>query len=141
MKKYHRFAAVCAALCLAATLLLAGCSSTGHPITQGQECSACHNDDRSACEGVSPSNVTEVGMTFSVEIDESQVYLCTARYADEQGETVIPTQVRSIDAAEASAVTVSEPGIYVLCAGDVSSPKMLVVNAAEDGPQDAVVKL
>ena len=50
--------------------------------------------------------------------------------------------MRTIPASEFGAVTVSEPGLYALCTGDVASPSATVlVSATESGPTDTVVKL
>ena len=43
---------------------------------------------------------------------------------------------------EDGAVTVSRPGLYALCTGDIASPSATVlINATGSGPADAVVKL
>ena len=62
--------------------------------------------------------------------------------ADDEGGTVVPARMRTIPASEFGAVTVSEPGLYALCAGDISSPSATVlVNATEDGPADVTVRV
>ena len=56
--------------------------------------------------------------------------------------TVIPSRDRTLSADELGAVTVSRPGLYALCTGDIASPSATVlINATESGPADAVVKL
>ena len=55
---------------------------------------------------------------------------------------MVPARMRTIPASEFGAVTVSEPGLYALCAGDISSPSATVlVNATEDGPADVTVRV
>lgn len=133
------------ALCLAVSLAaLAGCSSN-HPITKaGEACASCHSDGREAVQGQAADaalgNATETGLTFAVESGADKVYLCTAAIAD--GDTIVPAQMRALSADELGAVTVSEPGAYALCTGEISSPASItLVNATESGPADAVVKL
>ncbi|EOS50788.1 hypothetical protein [Adlercreutzia caecimuris] len=133
------------ALCLAVSLAaLAGCSSN-HPITKaGEACASCHSDGRAAVEGeavdAALADATETGLTFTVGSGADKVYLCTVAVAD--GGTIVPAQMRALTADELGAVTVSEPGVYALCTGEISSPSSItLVNATESGPTDAVVKL
>lgn len=134
-----------AALALACLLTasagtLAGCASS-HPITKsGEQCASCHSDGRTAVEGAGSASATETGLTFAVESGAEEVYLCTAAVAEDG--TVIPSRDRTLSADELGAVTVSRPGLYALCAGDIASPSATVlINATESGPADAVVKL
>ena len=113
-------------IALAATLALgalglAGCTSS-HPVTKaGEACASCHSDGRAAA--VTP-----------------EVYLCTASIADTG--TVVPARMRTIPASEFGAVTVSEPGLYALCAGDTSSPSATVlINATDSGDAIANVRV
>lgn len=133
------------ALCLAVSLIaLAGCSSN-HPITKaGEACASCHSDGRAAAEGEAASaalaDATETGLTFTVEGGADKVYLCTVAVAD--GGTIVPAQMRTLTADELGSVTVSEPGVYALCAGEISSPSSItLINATESAPADTVVKL
>lgn len=121
-------------------LALAGCASS-HPVTKsGEQCSSCHSDGRAAVEGTGSASATETGLTFAVESGAEEVYLCTAAVA-ENG-TIIPSRDRTLSADELGAVTVSHPGLYALCTGDVASPSATVlVNATESGPADVTVKL
>lgn len=128
-------------ICLATgALALVGCASS-HPITKsGEQCSSCHSDGRAAVKGTGSASATETGLTFSVESGVDEVYLCTAAVA-ENG-TIVPSRDRTLSADELGAVTVSRPGLYALCAGDVASPSATVlINATESGPTDTVVKL
>lgn len=134
-----------AALALACLLTasagtLAGCASS-HPITKsGEQCASCHSDGRAAVEGTGSASATETGLTFAVESDAEEVYLCTAAVAEDG--TVIPSRDRTLSADELGAVTVSHPGLYALCTGDIASPSATVlINATESGRADAVVKL
>lgn len=134
-----------AALALACLLTasagtLAGCASS-HPITKsGEQCASCHSDGRAAVEGTGSASATETGLTFAVESDAEEVYLCTAAVAEDG--TVIPSRDRTLPADELGAVTVSRPGLYALCTGDIASPSATVlINATGSGPADAVVKL
>ena len=134
-----------AALALACLLTanagaLAGCTSS-HPITKsGEQCASCHSDGRAAVEGTGSASATETGLTFAVESDAEEVYLCTAAVAEDG--TVIPSRDRTLPADELGAVTVSRPGLYALCTGDIASPSATVlINATESGRADAVVKL
>lgn len=68
------------------------------------------------------------------------MYLCTASIADTG--TVVPARMRTIPASEFGAVTVSEPGLYALCAGDTSSPSATVlINATDSGDAIANVRV
>lgn len=134
-----------AALALACLLTanagtLAGCASS-HPITKsGEQCASCHSDGRAAVEGTGSASATETDLTFAVESGAGEVYLCTAAVAEDG--TVIPSRDRTLSADELGAVTVSRPGLYALCTGDIASPSATVlINATESGPADAVVKL
>lgn len=134
-----------AALALACLLTasagtLAGCASS-HPITKsGEQCASCHSDGRAAVEGTGSASATETGLTFAVESRAEEVYLCTAAVAEDG--TVIPSRDRTLSADELGAVTVSRPGLYALCTGDIASPSATVlINATGSGPADAVVKL
>ena len=134
-----------AALALACLLTasagtLAGCASS-HPITKsGEQCASCHSDGRAAVEGTGSASATETGLTFAVESDAEEVYLCTAAVAEDG--TVIPSRDRTLPADELGAVTVSRPGLYALCTGDIASPSATVlINATESGRANAVVKL
>ena len=50
--------------------------------------------------------------------------------------------MRPIPASEFGAVTVSEPGLYALCTGDISSPSAtILVNATEGGDADVTVRV
>ena len=56
--------------------------------------------------------------------------------------TVIPSRDRTLSADELGAVTVSRPGLYALCTGDIASPSAtILINATASGPADAVVEL
>lgn len=134
-----------AALALACLLTanagaLAGCASS-HPITKsGEQCASCHSDGRAAVEGTGSASVTETGLTFAVESGADEIYLCTAAVAEDG--TVIPSRDRTLSTDELGAVTVSRPGLYALCTGDIASPSATVlINATESGRADAVVKL
>lgn len=134
-----------AALALACLLTanagtLAGCASS-HPITKsGEQCASCHSDGRAAVEGIGSASATETGLTFAVESGAGEVYLCTAALTEDG--TVIPSRDRTLSADELGAVTVSRPGLYALCTGDIASPSATVlINATGSGPADAVVKL
>lgn len=134
-----------AALALACLLTanagaLAGCTSS-HPITKsGEQCASCHSDGRAAVEGTGSTSATETGLTFAVEGGAGEVYLCTAAVAEDG--TVIPSRDRTLSTDELGAVTVSRPGLYALCTGDIASPSATVlINATESGRADAVVKL
>lgn len=134
-----------AALALACLLTanagaLAGCTSS-HPITKsGEQCASCHSDGRAAVEGTGSASATETGLTFAVESGAGEVYLCTAAVAEDG--TVIPSRDRTLSTDELGAVTVSRPGLYALCTGDIASPSATVlINATESGRADAVVKL
>lgn len=134
-----------AALALACLLTanagaLAGCASS-HPITKsGEQCASCHSDGRAAVEGTGSTSATETGLTFAVESGAGEVYLCTAAVAEDG--TVIPSRDRTLSTDELGAVTVSRPGLYALCTGDIASPSATVlINATESGRADAVVKL
>ena len=145
-----------AALALACLLTanagtLAGCASS-HPITKsGEQCASCHSDGRAAVEGTGSASATETGLTFAVEsgalhkgvlgILLHQVQLVGVGALTEDG-TVIPSRDRTLSADELGAVTVSRPGLYALCTGDIASPSATVlINATGSGPADAVVKL
>ncbi|WP_302962318.1 hypothetical protein [uncultured Adlercreutzia sp.] len=132
-------------LCVAVSLItLAGCSSN-HPITKaGEACASCHSDGRAAAEGDAASaalaDATETGLTFTVESAADKVYLCAVAVAD--GGTIVPAQMRTLTADELGSVTVSEPGVYALCTGEISSPSSItLINATESAPADTVVKL
>ena len=132
-----------AALALACLLTanagtLAGCASS-HPITKsGEQCASCHSDGRAAVEGTGSASATETGLTFAVESGAGEVYLCTAALTEDG--TVIPSRDRTLSADELGAVTVSRPGLYALCTGDIASPSATVlINATGSGPADAVV--
>lgn len=134
-----------AALALACLLTasagtLAGCTSS-HPITKsGEQCASCHSDGRAAVEGTGSASATETGLTFAVESGADEIYLCTAAVAEDG--TVIPSRDRTLSADELGSVTVSRPGLYALCTGDIASPSATVlINATESGRADAVVKL
>lgn len=134
-----------AALALACLLTanagaLAGCASS-HPITKsGEQCASCHSDGRAAVEGTGSTSAAETGLTFAVESGAGEVYLCTAAVAEDG--TVIPSRDRTLSTDELGAVTVSRPGLYALCTGDIASPSATVlINATESGRADAVVKL
>ena len=134
-----------AALALACLLTanagaLAGCASS-HPITKsGEQCASCHSDGRAAVEGTGSASATETGLTFAVESGAEEVYLCTAAVAEDG--TVIPSRDRTLSTDELGAVTVSRPGLYALCTGDIASPSATVlINATESGRADAFVKL
>lgn len=134
-----------AALALACLLTasagtLAGCASS-HPITKsGEQCASCHSDGRAAVEGTGSASATETGLTFAVESGAGEVYLCTAAVAEDG--TVIPSRDRTLSNDELGTVTVSRPGLYALCTGDIASPSATVlINATESGRADAVVKL
>ncbi len=134
-----------AALALACLLTanagaLAGCTSS-HPITKsGEQCASCHSDGRAAVEGTGSTSATETGLTFAVESGAGEVYLCTAAVAEDG--TVIPSRDRTLSTDELGAVTVSRPGLYALCTGDIASPSATVlINATESGRANAVVKL
>ena len=134
-----------AALALACLLTasagtLAGCTSS-HPITKsGEQCASCHSDGRVAVEGTGSASATETGLTFAVESGAGEVYLCTAAVAEDG--TVIPSRDRTLSADELGAVTVSRPGLYALCTGDIASPSATVlINATESGRADTFVKL
>ena len=50
--------------------------------------------------------------------------------------------MRTIPASEFGAVTVSEPGLYARCTGDISSPSAtILVNATEGGDADVTVRV
>ena len=119
---------------------LAGCASS-HPLTTaGEQCASCHSDGRAAVEGTGSASATETGLTFAVESGAGEVYLCTAALTEDG--TVIPSRDRTLSADELGAVTVSRPGLYALCTGDIASPSATVlINATGSGPADAVVKL
>lgn len=129
-----------ACLLTASAGTLAGCASS-HPITKsGEQCASCHSDGRAAVEGTGSASATETGLTFAVESGAEEVYLCTAAVAEDG--TVIPSRDRTLPADELGAVTVSRPGLYALCTGDIASPSATVlINATESGRADAVVKL
>ncbi len=129
-----------ACLLTASAATLAGCASS-HPITKsGEQCASCHSDGRAAVEGTGSASATETGLTFAVESGAGEVYLCTAAVAEDG--TVIPSRDRTLSTDELGAVTVSRPGLYALCTGDIASPSATVlINATESGRADAVVKL
>ena len=133
-------ALVLAGLLAASALAMAGCASS-HPITKsGEQCASCHSDGRAAVEGTGSTSAAETGLTFAVESGAGEVYLCTAAVAEDG--TVIPSRDRTLSTDELGAVTVSRPGLYALCTGDIASPSATVlINATESGPADAVVKL
>lgn len=136
-----RLAALALACLLTASIgTLAGCASS-HPITKsGEQCASCHGDGRTAVEGTGSGSTTETGLTFAVESGADEVYLCTAAVAEDG--TVIPSRDRTLSADELGSVTVSRPGLYALCSGDIASPSVTVlVSATESGPADATVKL
>lgn len=119
---------------------LAGCSSSHPMIKSGQACISCHGDDRTAVDAPDLSNATETGLTFAIESGADEVYLCSASVA-ENG-TVIPERQRSVPASEFGEVTVSSPGLYALCTGDVASPSATVlINATDSGPTDVAVRV
>lgn len=65
--------------------------------------------------------------------------LCTASIADTG--TVVPARMRTIPASEFGTVTVSEPGLYALCTGDISSPSAtILVNATKGGDADVTAR-
>ena len=141
----HPLRTCLAALALACLLTanagaLAGCASS-HPITKsGEQCASCHSDGRAAVERTGSTSATETGLTFAVESGAGEVYLCTAAVAEDG--TVIPSRDRTLSTDELGAVTVSRPGLYALCTGDIASPSATVlINATESGRADAVVKL
>ena len=132
-------------IALAATLALgalglAGCG-TSHPVTKvGEACASCHSDGRAAAVTPDASSATETGLTFAIDSSADEVYLCTASIADTG--TVVPARMRTIPASEFGAVTVSEPGLYALCAGDTSSPSATVlINATDSGDAIANVRV
>ncbi len=132
-------------IALAATLALgalglAGCTSS-HPVTKaGEACASCHSDGRAAAVTPDASSATETGLTFAIDSSADEVYLCTASIADTG--TVVPARMRTIPASEFGAVTVSEPGLYALCAGDTSSPSATVlINATDSGDAIANVRV
>lgn len=136
-----RLAALALACLLTASAgALTGCASS-HPITKsGEQCASCHSDGRAAVEGTGSASATETGLTFAVESGAEEVYLCTAAAAEDG--TVIPSRDRTLSADELGSVTVSRPGLYTLCTGDIASPSATVlINAIESSPADAVVKL
>ena len=119
---------------------LAG-GGTSHPVTKaGEACASCHSDGRAAAVTPDASSATETGLTFAIDSSADEVYLCTASIADTG--TVVPARMRTIPASEFGAVTVSEPGLYALCAGDTSSPSATVlINATDSGDAIANVRV
>lgn len=139
----RRLAVTALAACMALGAAgLAGCASN-HPITKtGEACASCHSDGREAAADAASSaaaSATETGLTFAVE-GSGEVHLCTVTVAEDG--TVIPARMRTLAENELGSVTVSGPGLYALCTGDISGPATVVlVNATENGPADATVKL
>ncbi|MDE8702175.1 hypothetical protein PZH32_04265 [Adlercreutzia equolifaciens] len=128
------------ALLAGAVIGLAGCASSHPMIKSGQACISCHGDDRAAVDSPDLSKATETGLTFAIDSSADEVSLCTASIA-ENG-TVIPERQRTIPASEFGEVTVSSPGLYALCTGDVASPSATVlINATENGPADVAVRV
>lgn len=125
------------ALCM---LALAGCASS-HPVTRtGETCASCHSDGRAAAATPNLSTATETGLTFAIESSADEVYLCTAQIAD--NDTVVPARLCTIPADEFDSITLSEPGLYALCVGDISSPSATVlINATDSGDAIANVRV
>lgn len=129
-----------AALLASAAIGLAGCASNHPMIKSGQACISCHGDDRAAVDSPDLSKATETGLTFAIDSSAEEVWLCTASLAEDG--TIVPARQRTIPADEFGAVTVSGPGLYALCTGDVASPSATVlINATENGPADVAVKV
>ncbi|MCI9261915.1 hypothetical protein [uncultured Adlercreutzia sp.] len=129
-----------AALLAGAVIGLAGCASTHPMIKSGQACSSCHGDDHAAVDSPDLSKATETGLTFAIDSSADEVSLCTASIAEDG--TVIPERQRTIPASEFGEVTISSPGLYALCTGDVASPSATVlINATENGPADVAVRV
>ena len=136
----HPVRLVLATMLAATALGLAGCASA-HPVTKpGEACASCHSDGREAAAAPDLSSAAETGLTFAIESGAEEAYLCSAVIAEDG--TIVPARQRIIPADEFGAVTVSAPGLYALCAGDIASPSATVlINAAESGPADATVTL
>lgn len=117
------------ALCVVVSLIaLAGCSSN-HPVTKtGEACASCHSDGRVAAADPDVSAATETGLTFAIDSN-----------ADDG--TIVPSRMETIRPDGFDAVAVSRPGLYALCTGEISNPNTVLINASENGPRDATVKL
>lgn len=128
------------ALCVVVSLIaLAGCSSN-HPVTKtGEACASCHSDGRVAAADPDVSAATETGLTFAIDSNADEVLLCTASIADDG--TIVPSRMETIRPDGFDAVAVSRPGLYALCTGEISNPNTVLINASENGPRDATVKL
>ena len=99
-------------------------------------CHSCARKKKDKNKKEQPEGIHAEG-TF---IGADEVYLCTASIADTG--TVVPARMRTIPASEFGAVTVSEPGLYALCAGDTSSPSATVlINATDSGDAIANVRV
>ena len=106
----------------------------------GEACASCHSDGRTAVESPDTASATETGLTFAIDSSAEEVWLCTASLAEDG--TVVPARQRTIPADEFGAVTVSSPGLYALCTGDVANPSATVlVNATEHGPAGVAVRV
>lgn len=133
--------AIAAAACLATTLFaLTGCASN-HPVTKtGEACASCHSDGRVAATDPDLSSATETGLTFAIDSSADEVLLCTASIAEDG--TIVPARLETIRPDGFDAVTVSRPGLYALCTGEISNPSTtILINATENGPSDMTVKL
>lgn len=122
------------ALALIAVLVVSGCSSGNHKVTEGESCGGCHADGKEEVVRDSLDAAREsievtatVGATFTVETNADTVWLCSLRFGGDDGTHAVPTRLKTLSQEDMLSVQVKDPGLYALCTGNLDSPSITII--------------
>lgn len=132
-------AAATAALVLASTVALAGCSHKGthHQIVDANEdCTTCHGE-KQTFDSTAHNDAVQSNGTVHVTADATQLVVCKPVFTSSDGSAWTPIRDHTVPAPNGEADVALPEGVWAICVdkGDSSIGKIVVVSpdASEGG--------
>lgn len=139
------FASALTMLALGVLLVaLTGCSAAQHQIIDaGQDCKACHSEEKPTYEGGAgvPADVVESGAQVTVETDAASIVVCRPVFTSEDGSTFVPEKASSAPVSGGRATVELEDGLWALCVDEGDTARAQLIHVDSSSASTAVVKL
>ncbi len=130
----------CLAAAVAGMTMLAGCSggNTHQIIAAGQNCSACHSDEKATFEVAQPKDAAETSGEVVVKTSADKLVICKVAFTSEDGSSYVPVQHSTVTVTDGQASITLDEGTWAICINEGSSSKSALVqatgNSTTEGP-------
>lgn len=129
----------CLTAAVAGMTMLAGCSggNTHQIIAAGQDCSACHSDEKATFEVAQPKDAAETSGEVIVKTSAGKLVVCEVVFTSEDGSSYVPVQHSTVTVADGQASITLDEGTWAVCIDEGGSSKSVLVTATSNSTAES----